>query len=369
MARDSTEFAQQSGERAMQAATFGMTWAREFAEEGFTQSKQAFDSLLRLSRKMAEDFEDQACAMREQATTLTEQTLANTMEFGQNSRARRNRRRSRSARASSSPGRRRCLQTKPKCSARRCRRPRTISRKPHRAPWRTPAGAPRTRRAWLPAFPRAPSRRRSGGRRLNFARPIHSPLIPAKAGIEGHNVNVCTVSSCSGSPLLRGRAEGVPANAPKQSPSSAVRGSGDPGIHAWMALGVARVPVSAMLLIESARCTWNPDRPFRFVSFDMASIGLTMRWGTGTRLFGRRADVYRRGGVRFPVVWRGACCWLHPDGAVARRRPARVQDAVARREAARDGAVSGSSRWSNHISAVTGLCRTRNFSQGRLYQI
>ena len=84
MARDSTEFARESGERAMQAATFGMTWAREFAEEGFTQSRQTFDSsLLRVSRKMAEEFENQACAMREQATTLTEKTLANTMEFGQ----------------------------------------------------------------------------------------------------------------------------------------------------------------------------------------------------------------------------------------------------------------------------------------------
>ena len=83
MARDSTEFARESGERAMQAATFGMTWAREFAEEGFTQSRQAFDSLLKVSRKMAEDFETQACAMREQATTLTEKTLENTMEFGQ----------------------------------------------------------------------------------------------------------------------------------------------------------------------------------------------------------------------------------------------------------------------------------------------
>ena len=83
MARDSTEFARQSGERAMQAATFGMTWAREFAEEGFTQSRQAFDSLLSASRRMAEDFEDQACAMRAHNTTLIEQTLANTMEFGQ----------------------------------------------------------------------------------------------------------------------------------------------------------------------------------------------------------------------------------------------------------------------------------------------
>jgi hypothetical protein len=83
MARDSTEFAQQSGERAMQAATFGMTWAREFTEESFNQGKHAMDSFLRVSRKMAEDFENQACAMREQATALTEQTLTNTMEFGQ----------------------------------------------------------------------------------------------------------------------------------------------------------------------------------------------------------------------------------------------------------------------------------------------
>src|SRR5262245_7398740 len=37
MARDSAEFAQQTGERAMQAATFGLTWAREFTEENFTQ--------------------------------------------------------------------------------------------------------------------------------------------------------------------------------------------------------------------------------------------------------------------------------------------------------------------------------------------
>ncbi len=83
MARDSTEFARESGERAMQAATFGVTWAREFAEEGFTQSRQAFDSLLRVSRKMAEDFENQACAMRAHNTTLMEKSLTNTMEFGQ----------------------------------------------------------------------------------------------------------------------------------------------------------------------------------------------------------------------------------------------------------------------------------------------
>jgi hypothetical protein len=83
MARDTADFAQQSNERAMQAANFGMTWGREFAEESFNQSRQAVDGFLRVARKMAEDFETQAIATREQMTSLTHKTLSNTMEFGQ----------------------------------------------------------------------------------------------------------------------------------------------------------------------------------------------------------------------------------------------------------------------------------------------
>ncbi len=83
MARDTTEFAQQSSERAMQAANFGMTWAREFAEESFGHSRQALDGFLKVSRKMAEDFERQAAAIREQTAELTEKTLSNTFEFGE----------------------------------------------------------------------------------------------------------------------------------------------------------------------------------------------------------------------------------------------------------------------------------------------
>ena len=62
--------------------------------------------------------------------------------------------------------------------------------------------------------------------------------------------------------------------------------------------------------------------------------------GTGNRLRGRGADGHRRGGVRFPAAWRGACPRLHPDGDVARRRPARAQSSAARRETTRGGAVS-----------------------------
>lgn len=83
MARDTTEFAHQSGERAMQAATFGMNWAREFAEQSFGQGKLALDGFMRVSRKMAEDFENQAAALREHTTAVAEKSFANTFEFGQ----------------------------------------------------------------------------------------------------------------------------------------------------------------------------------------------------------------------------------------------------------------------------------------------
>ena len=83
MARDSTEFARQSGDRAMEAATFGLTWAREFTEENFSQGKQTLDSFLRVSRKLTEDLENQLCALRAHNTALTEQMFTNAMEFGQ----------------------------------------------------------------------------------------------------------------------------------------------------------------------------------------------------------------------------------------------------------------------------------------------
>jgi hypothetical protein len=83
MARDTADFAQQSSERAMQAANFGMNWGREFAEESFNQSCQAVDRFLHVARKMAEDFESQATTVREQMTSLTHKSLSNTTEFGQ----------------------------------------------------------------------------------------------------------------------------------------------------------------------------------------------------------------------------------------------------------------------------------------------
>jgi hypothetical protein len=63
-------------ERALQEA-------REFAEESFNQGKRTFDGLMRVTRKMAEDWESQAHTIRDQATSLTEKSVSNALEFGQ----------------------------------------------------------------------------------------------------------------------------------------------------------------------------------------------------------------------------------------------------------------------------------------------
>jgi hypothetical protein len=60
-----------------------MNWGREFAEVSFNQSRQAVDGFMRMTRKMAEDFESQATVMREHMTSLTQKTLSNSMEFGE----------------------------------------------------------------------------------------------------------------------------------------------------------------------------------------------------------------------------------------------------------------------------------------------
>jgi hypothetical protein len=82
MTRGTTEFTQQNSERAMQAATLGMNWAREFAEQSLNQSKVVLDGLFNVTRKMAEEFDDQTTAIREHSTSLIETTLSNTFDFG-----------------------------------------------------------------------------------------------------------------------------------------------------------------------------------------------------------------------------------------------------------------------------------------------
>lgn len=82
MTRGTTEFTQQNSERAMQATNLGMNWARELAEQSLNQSKVVLDGLFNVTRKMAEEFDDQTSAIREHSTSLIETTLSNTFDFG-----------------------------------------------------------------------------------------------------------------------------------------------------------------------------------------------------------------------------------------------------------------------------------------------
>jgi hypothetical protein len=82
MTRDATEFTQQYSERMTQAGNLGVNWARELAEQSLNQSKVVLDRLFKVTREMAQEFDDQASAIREHSTSLTEKTLSNTLDFG-----------------------------------------------------------------------------------------------------------------------------------------------------------------------------------------------------------------------------------------------------------------------------------------------
>ena len=58
------EFTQQNAERAFQAATVGMDWMREAAEQGLTQSKAIVETMLALTRKAGDGLNQQASAVR-----------------------------------------------------------------------------------------------------------------------------------------------------------------------------------------------------------------------------------------------------------------------------------------------------------------
>src|SRR5262249_27266469 len=79
---EQSTFAQQSAERAMESANFGLRWARELAEQTLNQSKAALDGFLKASNEMAKDFESQSSAIREHTTALTEKALSNSVDYG-----------------------------------------------------------------------------------------------------------------------------------------------------------------------------------------------------------------------------------------------------------------------------------------------
>ena len=77
------EFTQQNAERAFQAATVGMDWMREAAEQGLTQSKAIVETMLALTRKAGDGLNQQASAVQRCSLAMAEETFSNTLELGQ----------------------------------------------------------------------------------------------------------------------------------------------------------------------------------------------------------------------------------------------------------------------------------------------
>ena len=121
MTIDTTEFTQQNSERAMQATNLGMNLARELAEQSLNQSKVVLDGLFNVTRKMAEEFDDQTSAIREHSTSLIEKTLSNTFDFGHKLARLRSHRNSWNFKASSYRGNPRQSPTKQKSSVKKSR--------------------------------------------------------------------------------------------------------------------------------------------------------------------------------------------------------------------------------------------------------
>jgi hypothetical protein len=82
MAKDRPDFAQESTQQAMQAASFGANWMSEMADYHLKQSMATMEGMLTIFRKAADAFGQQASAMREQSLALAEEAMANAADFG-----------------------------------------------------------------------------------------------------------------------------------------------------------------------------------------------------------------------------------------------------------------------------------------------
>jgi hypothetical protein len=82
MTKDETKFTQHNSQHAMEAASLGMNWAREFAEQSLDQGEVMLDALFKVTRKLTEGLDDQASAIREHSSSIAEKTLSNAIDFG-----------------------------------------------------------------------------------------------------------------------------------------------------------------------------------------------------------------------------------------------------------------------------------------------
>src|SRR5262245_25285658 len=74
MAKGPAEFTQQNAERAFQAATVGMDWMRDAAEQGLNQSQAVVRTFLTLARQAGDGFNQQASAVHRSSLALAEET-------------------------------------------------------------------------------------------------------------------------------------------------------------------------------------------------------------------------------------------------------------------------------------------------------
>jgi len=82
MAQHPTEFTQQTTDRAMLAASVGMNLFRQIAEQNIKQSRQSMEELGNVTRRMVDDFGNQASAICEHSLSLAEETMSNTFDCG-----------------------------------------------------------------------------------------------------------------------------------------------------------------------------------------------------------------------------------------------------------------------------------------------
>jgi hypothetical protein len=80
MAQHPTEFTQQTTERAMLAASVGMNLFRQIAEQNIKQSRQPVEELGKVTRRMVDDFGNQASAICENSLSLAEEATSNTFD-------------------------------------------------------------------------------------------------------------------------------------------------------------------------------------------------------------------------------------------------------------------------------------------------
>lgn len=83
MATNPTEFPRLNAELATEATDVSLNWFRPIAEQNLKQSCGSLQELLKVTRRMIGEFDNQASAFCEHSISLAEETIANTFEWCQ----------------------------------------------------------------------------------------------------------------------------------------------------------------------------------------------------------------------------------------------------------------------------------------------